>query len=159
MSKEIRKFGKWPSGVSAEFVADKALRFQNVQALGDDLYWSEQHPEQDGRVTIMRARFNGQVHELIKSPWSACTKVHEYGGSAFLATDKTLFFVNAEDQQIWTLNNRPDSGDIPLPPNTPKQMTHSPAWRFADLTYDAQRQQLICVVKNTKRQTHTTPSI
>ncbi len=145
MSKEIHKFGKWPSGVSAEFVAGKALRFQNVQALGPELYWSERHPEQDGRVTLMRTRFDGQAHELIEAPWSVCSKVHEYGGSAFLATDKTIFFVNAEDQQIWTLNNPPNSGNVKTLPNTPKQMTHSPAWRFTDLAYDEPRQQLICI--------------
>ncbi len=139
------KFGKWPSAVSAEFVAGKTLRFQSVQALGNDLYWSEMHPEQDGRVTVMRARCDGPALELLKSPWSASSKVHEYGGGAFLATEKTLFFVNAKDQQIWALEFQPDDHNTRTSPNTPIQLTHLPAWRFADLVYDEQRQRLICI--------------
>ncbi len=139
------KYGKWPSAVSAEFVAGKTLRFQSVQAFGGDLYWSEMHPEQDGRVTIMRARCDGPALELVKAPWSVSSKVHEYGGGAFLATEKTLFFVNAKDQQIWALELQPDDDNTRTPSNTPTQLTHLPDWRFSDFSYDEQRQRLVCI--------------
>jgi dipeptidyl aminopeptidase/acylaminoacyl peptidase len=146
MNKTILKFGCWPSKVSAEFVAGKALRFQTVQALGDSLYWTEQRPLEKGRAALMCARPNApspdnDPRELLAAPWSASTKVHEYGGNAFLATADTLFFVNGADQQIWSLENPPTTDPAP----TPHQITDTPEMRFADLIFDEQFNRLICV--------------
>lgn len=152
MTKTILKFGCWPSKVSAGFVAGKALRFQTVQALDDSLYWTEQRPLENGRAALMCARPNAPApgnspRELLPSPWSVRTKVHEYGGNAFLAMTSTLFFVNGDDQQIWSVNNSPASEPSP----TPKQITNAPEMRFADLIFDKVRNRLICVAERKGR--------
>ena len=146
MNKKTLKFGSWPSTVSAEFVAGKSLRFQSVQALDDQLYWSEVRPSEKGRAALVCTSINGSktsrvLTDLLPAPYSARSKVHEYGGGAFLATPKLIFFVNANDQQIWSVEHTTNATPSPAP----QQITDAPQWRFADLCHDPQRNRLICV--------------
>ncbi len=153
MDKAVCKFGCWSSTVSAESVAGKTLRFQTLHGLGDTLYWTEQRPAEKGRSALVCAlsvasspagsEQNYHLRELLEAPWSVATRVHEYGGNAFLVTEKTIFFVNQEDQQIWSIANAPES----KAPNPPVQITRIPDLRFADLIYDRARNRLICVAE------------
>ena len=104
-------------------------------------------PTQNGRATLMRVYLptatrglDGEAEEVLCAPFSAHSKVHEYGGGAFLATPKWIFFVNGADQQVWQLRNIP--GTLP---DKPRQLTNASDWRFADFVYDEQHQRLICV--------------
>lgn len=144
MSKEILDFGRWPSQISAEFVAGKALRFQTVQALEDCVYWSELRPLEKGRAAIMCASADTSPVDLLPLPYSARSKVHEYGGNAFLATATQLFFINSDDQDIWSIAYSSASKS----PQAPQRITEAPQWRFADLAYDAPRNRLICVAEH-----------
>ena len=153
MNKQIRKFGRWPSDVSAGFVAGKMLRFQTVQAFDDRLYWTESRPCEKGRAVLCclsRAPSTkpSAIIDLLPAPYSVRSKVHEYGGGAFLVTNDVIFFINADDQQIWSIDHRPGVGQ-PLP--IPRQITHAPAWCFADLCYDISRNRLICVGEHHSR--------
>ena len=151
MKKKTLKFGRWPSDISAEFVAGKTLRFQSVQALGDWLYWTELRPLENGRAALVCIRPNAPpnappngpptIIDLLPAPFSARSKVHEYGGGAFLVANQQIFFVNADDQQIWSIKNQQNTPQS----STPKQITHAPEWRFADLCLDPSRNRLICV--------------
>ncbi len=148
MTKQTLKFGNWPSNVSAEFVAGKSLRFQSVQALDNRLYWSELRPLEKGRAALVCAPLEAApatavITDLLAAPCSARSKVHEYGGGAFLATPTQIFFVNADDQQIWSVENI--TNGTSLPAAAPRQITKAPEWRFADLCHDPRRQRLICV--------------
>ena len=40
----------------------------------------EDRPDQGGRTTIMHRAADGTCRELLPAPWSARTRVHEYGG-------------------------------------------------------------------------------
>ena len=150
MSKKLLKFGRWPSKISAELVAGKTLRFQMVQALDDMVYWTESRPEEKGRSVLMCSRLNQQPTELLPPPYSARSKIHEYGGGEFLATPKIIFFINAVDQQIWAVDNAPfltTSGlrEQSAPPDSliePRKITHAPSLRFADLVFDQPAQPL-----------------
>ncbi len=146
MNKQTLKFGNWPSKVSAKFVAGKSLRFQSVQALNDQLFWSEVRPSEQGRTALVRTSIDASIAshtivDLLPPPFSARSKVHEYGGGAFLATPKLIFFVNADDQQIWSIEHKTHAKPSPVP----QQITDAPQWRFADLCHDPQRNRLICV--------------
>ena len=155
MNKQTLKFGSWPSTVSAEFVAGKSLRFQSVQALDDRLYWSEVRPSEQGRAALVCAPIDGSktsrvLIDLLPAPYSARSKVHEYGGGAFLATPELIFFVNADDQQIWSVEHKTNANPCPVP----QQITNAPQWRFADLCHDLQRNRLICVGEQKEQGEH-----
>jgi dipeptidyl aminopeptidase/acylaminoacyl peptidase len=65
------------------------------------VYWSESRPEEAGRVAIMRQRPNGVLEEATPADFNIRTRVHEYGGGAYLAEGLTLYAVNFEDQRLY----------------------------------------------------------
>src|SRR5262245_42393964 len=121
-AKKTLPFGTWPSPISPELAARGSRRFGSVQAVGNAVYWSESRPEEGGRQTILRAAGSQRVEELLPAPWSARSRVHEYGGGEFLVTDAGVLFVNDKDQQVYLL-----SGGGP-----PEKVTNVPDTRFAD---------------------------
>ena len=78
-------FGTWPSPISAELAARGSRRFGTLQAGGDAVYWSEARPEEQGRQVIVRAGRDGRpARTFCRKPFSARSRVHEYGGGEFL---------------------------------------------------------------------------
>ena len=127
-------YGLWPSPISAADVARGTRRFGLVQGDGDYVYWTEGRPEEKGRQTLLRARPGARTpEELIAAPWSARSRVHEYGGGEFLATGDAIYFVNDTDQDIYVLQ----------PGSLPRRLTKAPDMRFADFAMDAARSRLI----------------
>jgi dipeptidyl aminopeptidase/acylaminoacyl peptidase len=148
--KKTLPFGTWPSPLTPASVAKGSRRFGTIQAAGGAVYWSESRPEQGGRQVILRAARTGAVEEVLPLPFSARSRVHEYGGGEFLVAGETIYFVNDKDQQVYRL----EAGAQPL------QITHMPATRFADLALDAPRQRLIAVAEihpREKGRRHTQP--
>jgi dipeptidyl aminopeptidase/acylaminoacyl peptidase len=149
-AKKTLPFGTWPSPVTPELVAKGSRRFGTVQMAGDAIYWSESRPEQGGRQAILRAAKGGAVEEVLPLPFSARSRVHEYGGGEFLVAGETIYFVNDKDQQVYRLE----------PGEPPRRITDAPGTRFADFALDASRQRLIAVAEihsRDKGQRHTLP--
>ena len=148
--KKTLPFGTWPSPVTPSLVAKGSRRFGMVQVAGDAIYWSESRPEQGGRQAILRAAKGGPVEEVLPSPFSARSRVHEYGGGEFLVAGETIYFVNDKDQQVYCI----------APGASPKRITDAPGTRFADFALDAPRQRLIAVAEvhpRDKGQRHALP--
>ena len=133
--KRVDTFGTWASPITAEAVGGQTLRLQLVQASGPWVYWSEGRPAEGGRVALMRARASGRPEELLAAPFSARSRVHEYGGGEFLVAGERIFFVNDADQQLYETR----AGGTPI------RLTNHLAMRFADLAFDPARQRLISV--------------
>lgn len=133
-------FGHWPSPIQASAVAEGALRFGRVQVYGNAVYWSEGRPAEKGRTPVMCWSKDGGVRELLPPPYSARSRVHEYGGGEFLIADGRLFFVNDADQDIYEKPLRAETGA-----NGFQRLTDLPATRFADLAWDGLRGRLIAV--------------
>ena len=51
---------------------------------------------------ILRAK-DGEIEEALPPPFSARSRVHEYGGGEFLVAGDTVYFVNDKDQQVYRL--------------------------------------------------------
>ncbi len=96
-------FGLWPSPISADLAARGSRRFGTLQADADAVYWSEGRPEEQGRQVIVRAGPDGRPADILPKPFSARSRVHEYGGGEFLVAGATVFFVNDKDQQVYAL--------------------------------------------------------
>jgi dipeptidyl aminopeptidase/acylaminoacyl peptidase len=112
-------------------------RISMVQAAGDSIYWSETRPEEQGRQTIVRVGRDGRREDILPKPYSARSRVHEYGGGEFLVAGDTVYFVNDKDQQLHAL----------APGRRPHRITDAPGTRFADFAYDAARDRLIAVAE------------
>lgn len=90
-------FGSWPSPFSPADVAASAPRIDGAAFVGDRIWWGESVPAEGGRVTVR----SSSGSEVLPSPWSARSRVHEYGGGAW-ATDAegALYFVEARGQRV-----------------------------------------------------------
>jgi len=129
-------YGTWPSPITPAMAA-QGSRIGLVQAAGDALYWSEWRPEEQGRQAIVRVGRDGRREDVLPKPYSARSRVHEYGGGEFLVAGATVYFVNAKDQQLHAL----------VPGRRPRRITDAPDTRFADFVHDAGRDRLIAVAE------------
>ncbi|MGE0701963.1 MAG: prolyl oligopeptidase family serine peptidase [Hyphomicrobiaceae bacterium] len=136
--RQTAPFGLWPSPITPRDLTRGARRFGHIQGDGPYVYWTEGRPEEKGRQVIVRARPGvGEPEDVLPAPFSARSKVHEYGGGEFLAADSHIFFVNSDDQDIWQL----------APGGAPKRITTAPDMRFADMALDRARNRLIAVAE------------
>lgn len=108
-------FGSWPSPLTAAEVSAASPRIDGARYVGDEIWWGEGVPDEGGRTTVRRCAADGTVHEVLPNPWSARSRVNEYGGGSWTATDAgDLLFVEKTDQRIWSLS--PDRTPTPLTP-------------------------------------------
>ena len=122
MAKKIASYGAWTSKISAQMVAGQSIRFGSLICSDGWVYWSEMRPDEAGRSTIMRRRGTGEgdaPEMLLPAPFSARSRVHEYGGGEFLATRDEIYFVHADDQDIYRL----------IPDEEPERITSAPVPR------------------------------
>ena len=79
---EIAPYGTWESPISAADVARGKMSLSFPAIAGDEVWWQEGRPSEDGRTTVMTSGSQGSgARELLPAPWSARTRVHEYGGT------------------------------------------------------------------------------
>ncbi|MFS0895571.1 S9 family peptidase [Microbacterium sp. 179-I 3D3 NHS] len=93
-------FGSWSSPFTAASVAASAPRIDGARFVGSAIWWGESVPAEGGRMTVR----SSDGSEMLPAPWSARSRVHEYGGGAWTAdADGILYFVHAGDQRIYRL--------------------------------------------------------
>ncbi|WP_091225758.1 prolyl oligopeptidase family serine peptidase [Microbacterium sp. 3J1] len=91
-------YGTWPSPFSPAAVAASSPRIDGAAFVGDEIWWGESVPADGGRVTVR----SSSGAEVLPAPWSARSRVHEYGGGAWTAdAEGTLYFVDAGDQRVY----------------------------------------------------------
>ena len=134
-----RKYGTWASPISARTVAEQGLRLGFVALDGDDTYWLEGRPAQGGRNVLVRCGPDGAAIDVTPPDHNVRTRVHEYGGGAFVVSDSVVYYSNFTDQRMYRI------GVGPAEPITP-----AGAWAYADATIDRRRHRLVCV-----REDHT----
>lgn len=113
-------FGSWPSPISASAVSSASPRLDGARFVGDEVWWGESVPAEGGRTTVRRRTGAGLVEDLIAAPWNARSRVHEYGGGSWTATDQgLLLFVEKTDQRVWLVEPgtapralTPQGGDV-----------------------------------------------
>lgn len=132
---QTETYGSWKSPLGPMLVAEGERGLEQLAAVGGKLYWLE---ARDGR-NVPFEYAGGKLRELVPAGFNLRSRVHEYGGSCFLATEETFYFVNFADQQIYSLSLT--FGGLP------KQLTREPEIRFADLQLDAGRGRLLAVAE------------
>ena len=83
-------YGTWPSPVTAALVAAQGLRLGSVVADGDAVYWVEGRPSEGGRSVVVRRTADGGIRDVVPAGFNARTRVHEYGGGAYLVDGRHL---------------------------------------------------------------------
>ena len=133
-------YGSWGSPISAELVAAGGVSLDEVRVAAGAVHWVEGRPLEGGRQVVCRAVRGQPPEDLVPEGFNARTRVHEYGGGAYLVTDEALFFSNFADQRLY----RRDPGDgrpRPITPEPPDPAGH----RYADASPTPDGRRLVCV--------------
>ena len=138
----IAPYGSWRSPITADAIVAESTGIGQVAIDGDSILWTEGRPAEGGRNVIVRGTPDGAVADVNPPPFNARTRVHEYGGGAWIADAGVVWFSNFDDQRIY----RQDAVGEPQP------ITPEAPLRYADATLDSARNRLICV-----REDHTDP--
>jgi dipeptidyl aminopeptidase/acylaminoacyl peptidase len=108
-------FGAWPSPISAADIAVARPTGGFPTVLAGHTWWQAGLPDEGGRTTVMHSAA-GQQTMLLPAPWSARTRVHEYGGLSYLPVPQSalrgedsggnepgfvLVFANFADQRLY----------------------------------------------------------
>ena len=133
-------YGSWKSPVTTDLIVSGAVGLGQIAIDGDDVYWVEMRPADGGRMVIVRRTSDGATTDVTPPPFSARTRVHEYGGGAFLVHEGTVYFSNFADQRLYRQE----------PGAEPQAITPDAPLRYADGIFDAERGRIICV-----REDHT----
>src|SRR3954462_2725024 len=99
MTAIVAPYGSWKSPITTTEAFAKAIGIGTVRVDGDNLYWSERRP--DGRSVVVRRTPDGKIIDVTPLGYSVRTRVHEYGGAAYIFVDNTLYFSNFSDQLLY----------------------------------------------------------
>src|SRR6202140_5120235 len=113
--RQTSPYGSWRSPVTADAIVAGVIGLGQIQLDGDDIYWIEQRPAEAGRNVVVRRRASGANEDITPPDYNARTRVHEYGGGAYLPHQGTVWFANFKDQRLY----RQDPGRSPvgIPPD------------------------------------------
>jgi len=128
-------YGSWKSPITTDLIVSEAIGMGQVVLDDEDIYWLEMRPSEGGRMVIVKQALESEPGDVTPEPFSVRTRVHEYGGAAYLVNDGVVFFSNFSDQRMY----RQDPGEEPKP------ITSEADMRYADGCFDATRNRIICV--------------
>ncbi len=145
-------YGSWSSPITSDMIVASSIGLGEILLDGADVYWLESRPQEGGRSVLVRRTADGTVADATPPvpadggpAFNARTRVHEYGGGAYLVHDGAIYFCNDADQRLY----RKEDAGTPTPatpdPGQPRGL------RYADGVIDAARGRMIWV-----REDHTT---
>lgn len=135
---ECSSFGSWKSPITSDLIVQGAVGLSSVCLDGDDIYWLESRPSEGGRNVIVRRTSDGKNNDITPAYFSVRTRVHEYGGGAYIVNNKTVYFSNFVDQCVYQQKFN----------ESPKLLTVPSPRRYADFCLDKKRNKLICVCED-----------
>lgn len=137
---QVAPYGGWRSPIDANALAAAATPLlDRPQLVGDSLYWVEGKPSEGGRSVIVRRDASGTHTELTPRDFNVRTRVHEYGGGAYVVNGSSVYFANFADQRLYR-----QDGDGPPQPITPSPQEGGSV-RYADARITRDGRSLICV--------------
>jgi dipeptidyl aminopeptidase/acylaminoacyl peptidase len=140
-------YGAWKSPITSDLIVAQAITLSEVRLDSGAIYWLEGRPQERGRSVVVRAGAgSGDNVEITPAPFNVRTRVHEYGGGAWLIDKEVLYFSNFADGRLYRL----EAGGVEPRPLTPEPSGQSSGWRFADGIIDRSRNRWIGV-----REDHT----
>ena len=126
----------WPSSIAPETMSRGGARYAFPMLHTRGALWTESRPWDAGRSVIVLADAEGNTRDLIRSPFSARCRVHEYGGLPYVTSSDALYFIEQKDGRVYKTSFE---GDAPLPVSAPSPI------RLCEPVLDASRNRLLFV--------------
>lgn len=133
----IAAAGTWTSSITASSLSRAGMRLSAPLLYDDHIYWIEGRPTEQGRGVLVKCDQQGRTTDLTPAPYDVRSRVHEYGGGAYVIGTGRAYFVNAKDQGIYAIE---ENGRIDL-------VCSRNNLRFADLVIDERHQRLIAIAE------------
>ena len=107
---------------------------------GDDVYWIEGRPHEGGRNVLVRRSADGSTSDVVPAGFNVRSRVHEYGGGAYVVARGLVYFSNFADQRIYAVSvaNPAEAGLHDPIPFTPEGRCF-----YADFAVDPRRHRLV----------------
>ena len=141
MSKTSAPYGSWTSPITAASLAQASVAMSDLRTHAGAIFWRESRPAEGGRQVLMRRNADGAVDALTPAGFNVRTRVHEYGGNAYLVTDRGVVFANFADQRLYS-QTFPEQNVAGA--NTPVAVSDV-GFQFADAVLDVRHQRMIWV--------------
>ncbi len=137
---QVAPYGSWKSPITSDLIVSETIGLGQIALDDDDIYWIEMRPAEGGRNVVVRRTPDGRTRDVTPAPFNVRTRVHEYGGGAFVVSDGILYCTHFADQRLY----RQASAAAPQP------LTPAANLRYADAVVDRRRDRIICI-----REDHT----
>jgi dipeptidyl aminopeptidase/acylaminoacyl peptidase len=147
MTKIIAPYGTWVSPVSVELMTEAAIGLSGLCVDGQDLYWLEARPSENGRTVLCRRRADGEIKDLTPPPFNVGSRVHEYGGGAYAVAAGVVVVSERADGSVWLI----EAGRLPRRIETPE------GCRYADFEFDLPRRRVLAVREDHRARPPTDP--
>ncbi len=86
---------------------------QWLDVVGDEVWWAEARPAEQGRVALVRA-VPGGTEDVLPAPWNVRNRLHEYGGRPWAVAEGVVVFTHWADQRVYAQS---ETGVVPLTPS------------------------------------------
>lgn len=122
--------------VTAEEVAQGAVKFEGLALDGEGLYWIETRPGDGGRSVLVKQQKSGEVpFDVLPTGYDVRSRAHSYGGGAFVVKDGIVVFSNFDDNGVYQYHEG----------RTAELLTPPDSGYYADFSLDLLRRRVICV--------------
>jgi dipeptidyl aminopeptidase/acylaminoacyl peptidase len=131
----IVPYGSWKSPITSDLIVAQITMLSDVRLDGDDIYWLEGRPQEQGRNVIVCAGPDGAAADITPANFNVRTRAHEYGGGSWLVAGGTCIFSNFADQRLY----RQRAGQSDPEPLTPAPLNPKRHFRYSDGVLDQER--------------------
>ena len=142
-------YGSWASPITSDLIVASSIGLGGVSIDGSDVYWVESRPQEQGRSVIVRCSQDGQQTDVTppvpqsgQAAFNVRSRVHEYGGGAYLVSGGIIYFCNDADQRLYCQEGIAQPVSITEAPAQPRGL------RYADGVMDAVRGRMIWVCED-----------
>jgi dipeptidyl aminopeptidase/acylaminoacyl peptidase len=135
---QVASCGSWKSPITSDLIVSQTVGIGSLAVNQGNIYWLEKRPQEEGRNLLIGYGNRGELKNYTPSPLSVRSKIHEYGGGAFVVEGNRIYFSNYQDGRIY----QQIIGTQPYP------LTDKLERRYGDLVVDRHRNRLICVCED-----------
>ena len=89
---QIAPYGTWKSPITSDLIVAETIWLRSPELDGDDTYWLELRPGENGRFALVRCTLDGVHVDVVPMPFDVRTRVHEYGGNAYTVAAGVVYF-------------------------------------------------------------------
>ena len=135
----MKQYGFWESEFSIKDLTKNARTLQEIGVRGNQVFWTEARPEENGRNALVSSFPSGSLQEEASSR-NVKTRVHGYGGGAFkVFADRVVFFDDIT-KGLYSKNNK---GKVEC-------LIKDSSKCFADFTLSPDGTAVVCVCEEKK---------